>query len=372
LEEKRLGLIVNPVAGLGGRVGLKGSDGLEIQRQARALGAVPQAANRAMQALERLRPVEGLDLVTYPGEMGEDATRASGWEPAVIGSIRPGETTAEDTRCAARHMLDAGVQLLLFAGGDGTARDVCDAVGDRLPVLGIPAGVKIHSAVYAASPAGAGELASAYLEGSVSRLHEAEVMDLDEEAVRRDILAPRLYGYLKIPYARRLLQGLKTPSRPGEEAALASIAAGAVKAMRDGWLYILGPGTTTRAIAARLGVAKTLIGVDVVAGGKLLAADANEAQLLALIAGCRAKIVVTPIGGQGYLFGRGNQQISPEVIKQVGRDNIVVVGTAEKIHALRGEPLRVDTGDQEVDAMLSGYIRVTTGYDEQIVYRVSS
>ena len=371
VREKRLGLIVNPVAGLGGRVGLKGSDGAEIQKKALALGAVPQSLNRAIQALERIKPADGLEVISYPGEMGEDAARACGFELTVIGSIKPGETTPEDTKNAARKMLQLNVKLLLFAGGDGTARDIYNAVGERLPVLGIPAGVKIHSAVFGANPRSAGELAALYLRGRVSSLREAEVMDIDEETFRQGILSAKLYGYLKIPFQRRLIQSLKTPSSPGEEAAMAAIAADVVNNLEDGWLYIIGPGTTTRAITSRLDLAKTLTGVDVVADEKLIAPDVNESQLLELLKGCKAKIIVTPIGGQGYIFGRGNQQISPKVIKNVGKENIIVVSTTGKIHSLGRRPLRVDTGDREVDEMLSGYIRVVSGYNEQIVYRVS-
>jgi predicted polyphosphate/ATP-dependent NAD kinase len=370
-QAHRLGLIVNPVAGIGGRVGLKGSDGAEIQKKALALGAVPQSLNRAIQALERLKPVDDLEIITYPGEMGEEAARACGLEPTVIGSIKPGKTTPEDTMNAAREMLRLHVALLLFAGGDGTARDIYNAIGEELPALGIPAGVKIHSAVFGANPMSAGDLAASYLRGKVSNLREAEVMDIDEEAVRQGVVSARLYGYLKVPFQRRLLQGLKTPSSPGEHAAMASIAADVVSNMEDGWLYIIGPGTTTRAITSRLGLDKTLIGVDVVADGELVAADVNESQLLGLLEGRKAKIVVTPIGGQGYIFGRGNQQISPKVIEKVGRENILVVSTTGKIHSLRGRPLWMDTGDRAVDEMLSGYTRVITGYDEQIVYKVS-
>lgn len=364
-------MIVNPVAGLGGRVGLKGSDGVEIQKKALALGAVPQALNRAIQALERIKAVDDLEVITYPGEMGEDAARACGFEPTVIGSIKPGETTPEDTISAAQEMLRLNVTLLLFAGGDGTARDIYNAVGQRQPVLGIPTGVKIHSAVFATNPLSAGDLAASYLQGKVSSLREAEVMDIDEEAFRQGIVSAKLYGYLKIPFERRLVQNLKTPSSPGEQVAMAAIAADVVGNMEEGWLYIIGPGTTTRAITSRLGLDKTLIGVDVVAEGKLVAADVNESQLLELLEGRKAKIIVTPIGGQGYIFGRGNQQISPKVIEKVGKENIIVVSTIGKIHSLRGRPLWVDSGDRQVDEMLSGYIRVVTGYDERIVYRVS-
>ena len=369
--KQRLGLIINPIAGIGGRVGLKGSDGAEIQKRALDLGAVPQSQTRAIQALKRIKPVDDLEVITYPDEMGEDAARACRFEPTVIGSITPGETTPEDTRNAAREMLRLNANLLLFAGGDGTARDIYNAIGNDLPVLGIPAGVKIHSAVFGTNPLSAGDLAALYLQGKASILREAEVMDIDEEASRQGIVSAKLYGYLKVPFQRRLLQGLKTPSSPGERAAMAAIAADVVSNMEDGWLYIIGPGTTTRAITSRLGLAKTLIGVDVVARGELVATDVNESQLLELIEGRKARIVVAPIGGQGCIFGRGNQQISPKVIEKVGGNNVIVVSTTGKIHSLRGRPLWVDTGDQEVDRMLGGYVQVVTGYDERIIYRVA-
>lgn len=372
MSRKKLGLIVNPVAGLGGRVGLKGSDGLDVQRRALALGAVPRASDRAAQALDRLRPLAGrFDLITCPGEMGEAAARAAGLTPQVIGATPPGRTTAADTRRAAGEMLDLAVDLLLFAGGDGTARDLCQAIGPTPLALGIPAGVKIHSAVYATRPESAGDLAALYLQDRAAGRREAEVMDVDEDAVRQDILTARLYGYLSVPFHRELVQNRKAPSGPGEKAAVDAIACQVVGGMEPGCLYILGPGTTTRAIAARLGLAKTLIGVDVVLDSCLLAADANEAQLLALLPGRPARIVVTPIGGQGYLFGRGNQQISPAVIRAVGRENVTVVSAPHKVHALEGRPFLVDTGDPAVDRLLSGYLRVITGYGEQIVYRVS-
>lgn len=367
---KRLGLVVNPVAGLGGRVGLKGSDGIEIQRRARALGAVSPAQQRAAQALERLGLLQSLDLVTYPGEMGADAARVAGHLPTVIGSIQAGQTTAADTVQAARDLQECPVDLLLFVGGDGTARDIYNAVGSELPVLGVPAGVKVHSAVYATNPRSAGELVGLYLRGLSPRLREAEVLDVDEEAYRQGAVSCRLYGYLRIPYRSNLVQGAKAGSQISEAAAQRAIARAVVGKLEPGCRYVVGPGTTTRAITEELALPKTLIGVDVFADGKLLAADANEAQLLHLIMGRPACIIVTPIGGQGYLFGRGNQQISPAVIRAVGRDNIIVVSTTGKIHALQGRPLLVDSGDAEVDRMMRGYLRIVTGYNEEIVYRV--
>ena len=370
VKAKTLGLIVNPVAGLGGRVGLKGSDGKEIQRKALALGATPQAPERAAEAFERIKSVDGLEVVTYPGEMGADVARTCGCQPLVIGSIKPGETTAQDTRSAARAMLEQNVDLLLFTGGDGTARDIYSTIGEKIPVLGIPAGVKIHSAVFGTNPRGAGDLAALYLAGRITSLREAEVMDIDEDAFRRGVVAARLYGYLKVPFRTSLIQTLKVASA-GEQASVASIAYDIVENMEDDCLYIIGPGTTTRSVLSELGLDKTLIGVDVVLNRELLAADVNEAQLLALLEGHRAKIVVTPIGGQGCIFGRGNQQISPNVIEDVGRDNIIVVSTKEKLYTLGRRPLWVDTGDQEVDKMLTGYIRVVTGYNERAVRKVA-
>ena len=368
----KVGLIVNPVAGIGGRVGLKGSDGIEIQQRAQALGALPQAQARATQALERLKRLAAeIELVTYPWEMGEDVARACGFEPVVLGAIRPGQTSAEDTRRAAREMRDGRVDLLLFAGGDGTARDVYAAVGEELVVLGIPAGVKIHSAVYATHPGAAGDLAALYLQGRADGVREAEVMDIDEEAFRQGGLSARLYGYLRIPFRSGLVQSQKVPSS-GEEASVAAIAIDVVEKMEPGVLYILGPGTTVRAVAAEMGVRKTLLGVDAVLDRELVLADANEAQLLQLLEGRPAKIVVTPIGGQGFLFGRGNQQLSLRVIAAVGRENILVVSTPDKLHALGRQPLLVDTGDAAVNAMLSGYLLVITGYNERAVRKVGS
>jgi predicted polyphosphate/ATP-dependent NAD kinase len=268
-------------------------------------------------------------------------------------------------------MQRVGVDLLLFAGGDGTARDIYKAIGDAIPALGIPAGVKIHSAVFGTNPRSAGELAAHYLRGRVSGLREAEVMDIDEAAVRCGRVSAQLYGYLRIPYRQNLVQGLKSGSAPGERTAMAAIAAAIVDHMQENCLYILGPGTTTRAIATELGLSKTLLGVDVVQNGELVAVDANENQLLDLIKDQSAKIVVTPIGGQGFIFGRGNQQLSPRVIAHTGQENIIVISSTAKIYALGGRPLLVDTGDRELDEALSGYIHVVTGYDEEMVYRVS-
>jgi len=376
---KCLGLIINPVAGLGGRVGLKGSDGVEIQQKALVLGAEPQSLDRAIQALEVLVPFrDEFELITYPGEMGRDPARACGFTPDVIGSITPGATTPQDTITAANEMESLGVNLILFTGGDGTAKDIYNAVADRVPVLGIPAGVKIHSAVFGTNPRQTGELAVLFMQGMATRLRAAEVMDIDEEAVRAGVLTAKLYGYLKVPYRRNLVQTVKSGTDPGEREALHSIACDVVESMDADSLYIIGPGTTTRAITSLLGFDKTLIGVDVITRDRLVAKDVNESQLLELLNEHDAKIIITPIGGQGYLFGRGNQQFSPRVLKRLGvveghgKENLIVISTTDKIHSLRGRSFLVDTGDLEIDKLLSGYVQVVTGYKERLMYKISN
>lgn len=369
---KKLGLIVNPVAGMGGRVGLKGSDGLEILKKAKELGAVPEAPNRAIDALKKLLPIKGeLTVITYPFDMGEDEVIACGLKHQVIGTVKRGETTPEDTKQAAREMVELGVDLILFAGGDGTARNIYDAIGTGVPVIGIPAGVKIHSAVYATTPPNAGELALMFLQGRLQKIQEAEVMDIDEDAFREGRVTAKLYGYLSVPHEDRLVQSLKSGRAEGEASAIRSIAGHIAETMENDpeTLYIIGPGTTTRAIMEELNQPYTLLGVDVVCNQKLLAADVTEKALLQLIQGRKAKIVVTVIGGQGYIFGRGNQQLSPAVLRQVGKENVIVITPQTKITGLRGKPMLIDTGDEEVNRLMSGYYQVVVGYQRTIMYK---
>lgn len=372
-EVKRIGLIINPMAGIGGRVGLKGSDGIEIQQRAIELGAIPQADQRAELAVQALKASHpDLEVHTPPGEMGAAAASRCGYKPLILGEIDPGNTSAQDTHQAAQSMLASDLDVLLFAGGDGTARDIYQAIGAQLPVIGIPAGVKIHSAVFANHPRAAGELTNSFLKNPAMPLREAEIVDLDEEAYRNGIVTTRLFGYLLVPYQRRLVQNQKTPTPESEAAQIEAIAWEIAERLRPDNLYVLGPGTTMRAIAGQIGVEKTLVGVDVVTTGGVLAEDVTEEQLLRLIENKLVKIIVTPIGGQGFVFGRGNQPISPEVIRCVGKENIWVACTPDKLHTLRGRHLLVDTGDEELDEMLKGFITVTIGYREEAVYRIST
>lgn len=370
---KRLGLIVNPIAGMGGKVGLKGTDGVEILEKARELGAEPESPQRTKEALRLLLPLKSeIELITYPAEMGENVAEECGFKPCVIGTINIGRTDTTDTTRACKDLRSLGVDLLLFAGGDGTARDIYTAIEDTVVVLGIPTGVKMHSAVFACNPMRAGELSSLFLQNKIKRLREGEVMDIDEESVRKGILTAELFGYLKIPYEHRHIQRLKAGSMPDEGVSQQAIAQDIIENMDCDFTYIIGPGTTTRAILERLGLDGTLLGVDLVRGKQLIGQDMNEKQLLEHIKDNKdVKIIVTPIGGQGYIFGRGNQQISAEIIDRIGREGIIVAATVEKMNSFLGRPLLVDTGDMSVNQMLCGYFKVVSGYRDRIVYKIA-
>jgi len=367
----RLGLIVNPLAGLGGSVALKGSDGAETAQLALARGAEPKAGLRTAQALE---PLAGLpvQLVTWPGEMGEEAARAAGFEPQVIGEIRSGVTSAEDTERAALAMVEAGVDLIMFAGGDGTARNICHVLDDRVPVLGVPAGVKIHSGVYAVTPRAAGEVVAMLVKGELVTLSEQEVRDIDENAFRQGTVRARYYGELRVPQEHRYMQAVKQGGGKESEAlVLDDIAAHVIELMEDDVRYIMGSGSTVQAVMDQLQLDNTLLGVDVVENGEVIAADCTAEQLLALTDGHEARLIITLIGGQGHIIGRGNQQLSVPLLQRLGKENTWVIATKTKLNALENRPLIADSGDAATNHLFSGLIPVITGYHDQVLYNVA-
>lgn len=357
---------------MGGRVGLKGTDGADILEKAKRLGAEPDSPKRAIEAMRRLLPLKDeIEIITYPDEMGEDVSQLCGFKPKVIGSIKKGETTGHDTQRASKDLKNLEIDLLLFAGGDGTARDIYNAIKGEIVALGIPTGVKMHSAVYACNPMRAGDLAALFLQQRIQDIREVEVMDIDEESFRDGIISAKLYGYLKIPFEKRYVQGMKSGTTPNEKYSQEAIAEEIIENMIDDYYYVVGPGTTTRPIMEKLNLDYTLLGVDLIHKRKLVGKDFNEKELLEYILGKKVKLIVTPIGGQGYLFGRGNQQMSPDVIKQAGKENLLVVATREKINSFYGKPFLVDTGDNGVNQLLSGYVEVITGYRESAIYKVT-
>ncbi|PVX24109.1 MAG: ATP-NAD kinase [Candidatus Bathyarchaeum sp.] len=346
---------------MGGAVGLKGTDGKEILERAVTLGAKPVAPARAETFLSGLTSIKkDILLVVGAGWMGETEARNQNFCYTVCGEQKT-DTKPEDTVAAAKSIANTGVELLVFCGGDGTARDVLKGVDMQLPVLGVPTGVKMHSAVFGVDPRAAARIASKFLRKQLP-LWEAEVMDIDEDAFRQGRVSARLHGYLISPYEPSLIQGAKMAS-PVTESELrnqAAIAIYVTETMEDDVVYVVSAGTTTRTIGDILDEKKTLLGVDLFVNKKIVAKDVNEQQILKAIKGKQAKIVVTPIGGQGFIFGRGNQQISSQVIRKVGKDNIIVVATENKMKNLKR--LKVDTGDTELDSSFSGTIKVLTDY----------
>lgn len=360
-KKKKIGFIVNPIAGMGGRVGLKGTD--RKYKEALRLGAKPVSPLKAIEFLSFLKPYkEMLELYTYPKMMGEYEALHAGFKPIVIGNKSIGEfnTNADDTKNAAGLLMNS--DILVFVGGDGTARDIYEVVKDKIPVLGVPAGVKMHSAVFALNSRAAANVVLDFLRMNVS-LELREVVDIDENAFRQGKISAKIYGYMKVPVTN-LVQSFKRSYR-SNEAEIAAIAKN-IELIPNA-VYIFGPGSTTYLLAKHLGFEKTLLGVDLIMNGKVIVRDAKESDILSAIENRGAKIVVTPIGGQGFIFGRGSQQISAEVIRNVGKENIIVVATKSKLRETN--VLRVDTGDLELDEELKGYIEVVTG-DGKITMQV--
>lgn len=409
-----IGLVVNPVAGVGGPAGLAGSDGADVQRLALARGARSRVQERAVLALTTLAERHpGLEVATAAGAMGADAVRAAGLVPRVVApapGVERSETEAGDTSRAVAALAADGVDLILVVGGDGTLRDAvagldvaenpsgagtdvgrhaersapggmdarqvhadAEHADTRMPaVLGVPAGVKMYSPVFAVSPRAAGAIAADWIDLGGLPTDEREVLDIDEAAMRRARVDPTLYGMLRVPYRSGRTQARKAPTPVTEAAAVEAAARGAVARMLPGVRYLLGPGGTTAEIARQLGVEGSPLGVDVVLDGTVVVCGASEQELLAEIAEGPAQAVVTVIGGQGFLLGRGNQQLSAAVLRALGDDPLLVVAPEQKLIDLHGRPLLVDTGDPELDARLAGHVRIVTGAGTSSLYAVSA
>ncbi|MDI3476288.1 MAG: hypothetical protein PWQ79_1940 [Thermococcaceae archaeon] len=368
MKRLRVGFIVNPIAGMGGRVALKGTDGVvdeAIRRGARPVA--PEVARLFLSELKHYKETENFEFLTGPGPLGEDYLGEFGFVFDVIGhreigyreieGVKIPDTTSEDTKILAREMLGK-VDILVFAGGDGTARDVHSVVGKKVPILGVPTGVKMFSGVFAASPESAARVLVEFAKGR-ARLEERDVMDLDEDAYRRDEVRPKHYGKALTPVVELLVQGAKEPQKVDESEILEAIADAVAEEILSGdGIYFLGAGSTIKRIKDRLGINGTLLGVDVVevkdGEARLLVKDAAEKDLLRFV-DKNPKIVVTVIGGLNFLFGRGNQQFSAEVLRRIPKENIIIVATPSKVES---GVIRVYTGDKEVDEKLRGYIRV--------------
>jgi predicted polyphosphate/ATP-dependent NAD kinase len=365
----RLGLIINPWAGIGGSVALKGSDG--VAAEALALGAVPLAQQRARTALTELLPYQSqVHILTVAGLMGENLARELGFTVTVVYQGVSEPSTAADTEAAATCLSKAGIDLLLFAGGDGTARNICAVVDAHTTVLGIPAGCKIHSGVYAITPSAAGKVVAQMIKGELVTVQDAQVMDIDEAAFRQGTVRAKRFGEMQIPTELRYVQSVKSSGKESEELVLDDLAAFVAAQMEPDVRYVMGSGSTIAAVMAELGLPNTLLGVDVVENGELIASDVTASQLQTFIKPDATKLLITLIGGQGHIFGRGNQQLSPSVIRTIGRDNIQLVATKTKLQQLNGRPLISDSGDAALDHELQGMMKVLCGYNDYVMYRL--
>ena len=363
---------------MGGRVGLKGTD--EVVSRAVTLGAVAEAPAKARETLSVL--AQGLladktssliEWLTCSGPMGADCLKASGFQQFAIIYHCPPACNAEDTTVASRIFLQRGVDLVLFCGGDGTARDICRVIGTRIPMLGIPAGVKMYSGVFGISPRRTAEIVRAFLHKELS-LREADVMDLDEERYRQGEWIVRLYDEARTPYEPAFTQATKMlVDESTDQEIKDEIAEYLLEEMQRApeTLWILGAGSTLEALGKQLGIMKSLLGIDAVLNMRLVATDLNEVELLKLLASHPdVRLVLSPIGAQGFVLGRGNSPLSPSVLRTIGTRNLVIVATPAKL--ARTPALRFDTGEAELDAVFAGpgYLPVTVGYGRRRLVKV--
>ncbi len=367
----RLGVVVNPFAGIGGALALKGSDGADVREKALAMGAEKKANEKMAKALSILEALsEPFTIITAGGEMGEDVCASLGLPFEVVYKSASQQTEGEDTERAVQAFLGCNLDVILFAGGDGTARNVCKIVGDKVPVLGVPAGCKIHSGVYCVTPSAAGQVISQMIKGEIVSVMDGEVRDIDENAFRTGKVIAKHYGEMRVPAELTYVQAVKMGGKEDEALVLDDIAATISELMDDNpnTYFVMGSGSTVGAVMEFLGLDNTLLGVDVVQDKALVASDVTASELLSLTQGKPTQVVLTVIGGQGHILGRGNQQLSPDFIRAIGKQNMRVVATKQKLQSLENKPLRLDSGDTELDASLQGAFTIITGYKDKVLY----
>jgi predicted polyphosphate/ATP-dependent NAD kinase len=378
---KRIGFIINPIAGMGGKVALKGTDGDEILQEAIKRGASPITIHRAKFFFEGILQSslsEELVFVMPQGDMGENVLIENpvfqkALQVEILTHIQiPSVTTSSDTNRVARELKDLKVDLIIFVGGDGTAQDIFSAIGSETPILGIPSGVKIHSGVFAQSTGKAIEIINKFVKNQIE-FTEKEIIDLDEVAFRDGILNTRLYGTGLVPQIPSLMQLTKSNSYHTniEEDNIQGIIRTLSEEISPNILYLLGSGSTIKKVSRIFGEEtfkkKTLLGIDLVLNNEILKSDVSEKEILYFLEKypeTKKKLLLTPIGGQGFILGRGNQQLSPIVIKKIELSAIQVIATKSKIENLPNRVLHIDTGDPDLDKQLTGFQKVLVDYNE--------
>ena len=365
----RLAVVVNPDAGLGGKLGFKGSDGRAAE--ARAAGAQDRAGPRMRICLEKLAELARgpIEILAWDGRMGGD------WIPSEYTSTgKTPETT--DATSTSEFIKAHSPDLFLYAGGDGTTRDIVEALGEReIPLVGVPGGVKMHSGCFATTPKAAAEVVWSFFTGDLM-VARTEVMDLDEEVYRKGEWKVRMYGEAFTPASPRWMQGAKEQvQRESEEETLEAMSSHVANLVEENpdLMLVWGSGGTLRQMCKQNGHESTLLGIDIQHAGKMYN-DLNENGLLEIINQHQGeiKLLLSPMGGQGFLIGRGNLQLSPDVLRAIGTDNILGIATPAKLLGLN--ELRIDTGDEDLDAEIRGkkYLKVLQGYRTTRVIRVAN
>ena len=378
----RIGILANPDAGLGGRLGLKGSDGQA--ELARSRGAEDRSGPRLESMIRHFSKIHRdesrqIEWVTSTGRMGTD------WIPDEldIGTISeahqsPGKTSASDTADAVEILLESGIDLLVYSGGDGTTRDIVSALSSsetpEMPVIGVPSGVKMHSGCFASSPKAAAEVLSAWIHGDLL-VSSTEVLDLDEELYRKGKWVVRLYAEAFSPNSPRWMQGSKELIQTeSEEEIIIGLSDHIEESIaEEGHLVIWGSGGTLREIGANIGFELTTLGIDATRGSEQVGTDLDESGLIELLDSHDGPVtlLLSPMGGQGFLIGRGNLQLSPTVLSSIGIDNILGVVTPAKLLTVRA--LRIETGDESLDQEFASkrYMKVLQGYRTTRILPVS-
>ena len=369
-ESIKVGLIVNPVAGLGGKVGLKGSDGMALQALARQRGGIPRAYSRAREFLEVLaKPNINITWFSYRG-LGAELLAEFNFDLTILGECQD-PSTRQDTLAAASQCYEQAVDLLVFVGGDGTAVDVLASEPKQVLCLGVPAGVKVHSAVFAVSPTAAGAVVAALANGELLTAEEREVVDyaeLDETVATEQGIFTKQFGHLFVPEKAGYLQHTKEGGRESEPLVVEEICADIVERAASWEAVILGPGGTLFELKRSLGQKKpTLRGFDVLVDDKWLE-DVSYATL-EQFAG-RAHMVLSFTRNQGFLLGRGNLELTPNFLQMFSTERLVIVATRSKILSLEGRPILLDSSDRAVDARYAGVVEVTAGYEDRLIYRL--
>jgi predicted polyphosphate/ATP-dependent NAD kinase len=369
----RVGFLINPIAGMGGKAGLHDTSVANLEL-AVLRGASPESGARAFRTLQRLRMlVPDCAIYTAGGSMGADVATSCGFTPHIVYSPRVATLTdSHDTTKTVLALQKEAIDLVLFAGGDGTARDIMISLDSQTPVLGIPAGVKMRSGVFARTPESAAQIVAAYILGQAT-MTEADIVDADQNEMQSANTSMHLYGSVKVPLAYGALQPMKTRSASSSKSDIHNLARQIATSLDPERLYIFGPGTTIKSILLELDLETNPLGIDITLGKDLLIADASEVQLLQhLSSDLEATLYLGVVGGQGFLLGRGNQQLTSQVIGRIGEENVVIMADREKVSGLQPPRLWVDLGDEMPVSILAGYRKVWTGPQDALLMKVVS